>query len=132
MDARTNDPSESNRTRILAPNTITIVHGSVTGACAKLAEQLHRELTNKGLLEEHYPTMQVVSMDQTPTSKSWWILPAYLLWHYIPPIHGSYPESWLCQQVHDSKELSEAERRRLSDLVDQKMREVGCGSTVTE
>ena len=33
---------------------------------------------------------------------------------------------------HDSKELSEAERRRLSDLMDQKMREVGCGSTVTE
>ena len=68
VDTRSNDPAESNRTRILAPNTITIVHGSVTGTCAKLAQQLHRELTNKGLLEQHYPTIQVGRLEEW----DWW------------------------------------------------------------
>ena len=32
------------RSRILASNSITIVHGSVTGTCAKLADELYDTL----------------------------------------------------------------------------------------
>jgi tRNA wybutosine-synthesizing protein 1 len=43
------EPEDSGFQRILTPNMITIVHGSVTGTCSKMAKQLHDTL-----LDNHY------------------------------------------------------------------------------
>jgi tRNA wybutosine-synthesizing protein 1 len=48
------------------------------------------------------------------------------------PKYTRFDERGVPTHDHESKELSPDERRRLSDLMDQKMKEVGCGSTVTE
>lgn len=60
--------SEPKRGRILTPNTITIVHGSVTGTCAKLAEHLYKALTDKGLLEQKYANIQMGKLEEW----DWW------------------------------------------------------------
>ena len=69
------------RGRILTPRTITIVHGSVTGTCAKLAEELYRTLkgekddpkndhNNKGLsgVTHRYSTIQMGTLEEW----DWW------------------------------------------------------------
>ena len=43
------DDIPSTKDRILKPNSITIAHGSVTGTCAKLAEELYKTLQEKQL-----------------------------------------------------------------------------------
>jgi len=52
--------------RILAPNTITIVHGSVTGTCAKLAKDLMKCLQEKHL--DHDRTIQMGCLEEW----DWW------------------------------------------------------------
>lgn len=54
--------------RILAPNTITIVHGSVTGTCAKLAKELLETLKAKGLVQHQYPNLQMGHIEEW----DWW------------------------------------------------------------
>lgn len=66
--SNTADNDESKHGRILAPNTITIAHGSVTGTCAKLAEQLYKTLTDQGLLEQQYTTIQMGKLEEF----DWW------------------------------------------------------------
>ena len=60
--------AETERGRILAPGSITIAHGSVTGTCTKLAEQLYQTLTDKGLLEQQYTNIQVGRLEEW----DWW------------------------------------------------------------
>ena len=52
--------------RILSPNTITIVHGSVTGTCSKLAEDLFKILQEKNL--DHNRTIQMGCLEEW----DWW------------------------------------------------------------
>ena len=52
--------------RILAPNTITIAHGSVTGTCAKLAKDLLTCLQEKHL--DHDRTIQMGNLEEW----DWW------------------------------------------------------------
>ncbi|KAG7364910.1 radical SAM superfamily-domain containing protein [Nitzschia inconspicua] len=68
----TNDDTNNNaitedsaRGRILAPNTVTIVHGSVTGTCSKLAQDLVDALNNEIHLDR---TIQVGSLEEW----DWW------------------------------------------------------------
>jgi tRNA wybutosine-synthesizing protein 1 len=60
------------RDRIVAPQTITIVHGSVTGTCARLAEQLYQTLkddSKQGIsLSQRYPNIQLGKLDEW----DWW------------------------------------------------------------
>jgi len=58
--------SIGNKKRILAPNTITIAHGSVTGTCAKLAKDLLACLREKHL--DHDRTIQMGSLEEW----DWW------------------------------------------------------------
>ena len=57
--------NQSDRKRILAPNTITIVHGSVTGTCSKLAQELETSLKDKHLLDR---TIQMGPLEDW----DWW------------------------------------------------------------
>lgn len=57
---------QSNHRRILAPNTITIAHGSVTGTCAKLAKDLLKCLQEKHL--DHDRFIQMGSLEEW----DWW------------------------------------------------------------
>jgi tRNA wybutosine-synthesizing protein 1 len=59
------DPEELQRDRILAPNSITIVHGSVTGTCAKLAQELYETLQK---LDNNNRTIQLGTLDEW----DWW------------------------------------------------------------
>jgi tRNA wybutosine-synthesizing protein 1 len=43
------DADKSQHRRVLSPNTVTIAHGSVTGTCSKLAEDLEKALKEKHL-----------------------------------------------------------------------------------
>lgn len=56
----------SNRRQVLAPNTITIAHGSVTGTCSKLAKDLLACLQEKNL--EHDRSIQMGSLEEW----DWW------------------------------------------------------------
>jgi len=60
------DFSNTERRRILAPNTITIAHGSVTGTCAKLASDLVACLREKQL--DHDRTIQMGNLEEW----DWW------------------------------------------------------------
>jgi tRNA wybutosine-synthesizing protein 1 len=64
-DDQRNREQESDRRRILSPNTITIVHGSVTGTCSKLAQQLEASLKEKTLLDR---TIQMGPLEDW----DWW------------------------------------------------------------
>lgn len=52
--------------RILQPNTITIAHGSVTGTCSKLAQDLLQILNDKHL--DHGRNIQIGALDEW----DWW------------------------------------------------------------
>jgi len=60
------DFSNTQRRRILAPNTITVAHGSVTGTCAKLASDLVACLREKQL--DHDRTIQMGNLEDW----DWW------------------------------------------------------------
>jgi tRNA wybutosine-synthesizing protein 1 len=60
------DPALSDKTRILTPNLITIVHGSVTGTCSKMAQQLH-----DSLLQNNYCTESNLQLG-TCEDWDWW------------------------------------------------------------
>jgi hypothetical protein len=60
------DFSNSQHRRILAPNTITVAHGSVTGTCAKLASDLVECLREKHL--DHDRTIQMGNLEEW----DWW------------------------------------------------------------
>jgi len=57
---------ENSHRRIMEPNTITIVHGSVTGTCAKLANDLLTCLQEKHL--DHDRTIQMGNLEEW----DWW------------------------------------------------------------
>lgn len=57
---------ENKHRRIMEPNTITIVHGSVTGTCAKLAKDLLTCLQEKHL--DHDRTIQMGNLEEW----DWW------------------------------------------------------------
>ena len=59
------EEDQPKRNRILAPNRITIVHGSVTGTCAKLAQDLYNTLQN---LKLDNRSIQVGALEEW----DWW------------------------------------------------------------
>lgn len=110
---------EPKKARVLAPNTITIVHGSVTGTCAKLAQTLYNELTKKGLLEHQYTTIQMGKLEEwdwwdellnndgeeeTPRKKNTTVIPEEsappTLLVLLPTHHGgSWPSTAFCLET---------------------------------
>ncbi|VEU45110.1 unnamed protein product [Pseudo-nitzschia multistriata] len=60
------EEGKGNYRRVLAPNTITIAHGSVTGTCSKLATDLLACLREKNL--DHDRTIQMGSLEEW----DWW------------------------------------------------------------
>ncbi|KAL3938910.1 MAG: hypothetical protein SGBAC_006270 [Bacillariaceae sp.] len=95
--------------RILAPNSITIAHGSVTGTCEKLAKELHDNIQKLNLENR---TIQVGKLDEwdwwdelindedngteTIAQTGWDVHPPVLL--VLLPTHhgGSWPKTAIC------------------------------------
>ena len=59
---------ETELARLLSSNTITIVHGSITGTCRRLAERLHRVMLQNSALSQAGVTVQLATVDDF----DWW------------------------------------------------------------
>ena len=127
--------------RILAPNTITIAHGSVTGTCAKLAKDLMECLKEKHL--DHDRTIQMGALEEW----DWWdellnyeedeettkkvveeaSLPVLLV--LLPTHHGgSWPSTATCLQsaLEDLKNDWRIEKHPLKNKMQVAVMGMGC------
>ena len=143
-DEKEDSSQNKQHRRILAPNTITIAHGSVTGTCAKLAKDLLDCLKEKHL--DHDRTIQMGSLEEW----DWWDellnyeeeenkdksrketiqeanLPVLLV--LLPTHHGgSWPPTATCLQsaLEDLKNDWRIEKRPLKNKMQVAVMGMGC------